>query len=134
MPAFGAQSRAILNTCDVRLRSVCDIVVVEYDIAILPLGGHRGRAEQERLFAEGKTKVQWPDSMHNFEPSMAVDCAPYPIDWDDARRFIYMAGLMLGTARSLGLKLRWGGNWDQDQVIIDDQNFNDLPHFEIVGI
>jgi len=40
---------------------------------------------------------------------------------------------VLGTARAHGLNLLWGGNWDADQVIIDDQNFNDLGHFEIIG-
>jgi hypothetical protein len=28
--------------------------------------------------------------------------------------------------------VRWGGNWDQDGVILADQSFNDLPHFELI--
>ena len=107
------------------------IVVVEYDISVT--SGYRSHEEQQRLFDEGKTKVKPGYSKHNQNPSLAVDIAPYPVDWENAKRFIYAAGLMLGTARSLGVTLRWGGNWDMDQVIIDDQNFDDLPHFEIVG-
>jgi len=30
-------------------------------------------------------------------------------------------------------KLRWGGDWDSDKVF-DDQNFDDLPHFELVSV
>ena len=27
--------------------------------------------------------------------------------------------------------IRWGGNWDSDGVIIRDQGFDDLVHFEL---
>jgi hypothetical protein len=29
------------------------------------------------------------------------------------------------------VKLRWGGDWDSDKDT-KDQNFNDLPHFELI--
>jgi peptidoglycan L-alanyl-D-glutamate endopeptidase CwlK len=29
--------------------------------------------------------------------------------------------------------IRWGGDWDSDDIF-DDQNFDDLPHFELVKI
>jgi peptidoglycan L-alanyl-D-glutamate endopeptidase CwlK len=31
----------------------------------------------------------------------------------------------------LGVKLRWGGNWDRDGEPVTDQDFQDLVHFEL---
>jgi len=64
-------------------------------------------------------------------PSLAVDVAPYPIDWNDRERFCYFAGYVKGIAKSLGTELRWGGDWDRDTQV-KDNNFDDLPHFELV--
>ena len=44
-------------------------------------------------------------------------------------RFYFFGGFVLGLAVSLGIKIRWGGDWDSDREILD-QNFDDLPHFE----
>lgn len=129
MATFGDRSKRILRTVDPRLVAVLSQVIKIYDFSVLC--GFRSEATQEELFAQGRTKVHFPDSKHNSSPSKAVDIAPYPIDWNDSKRFIYLAGLMVGTAHKQGLTLRWGGNWDMDDVIIDDQNFDDLPHFEI---
>lgn len=30
--------------------------------------------------------------------------------------------------------VRWGGNWDGDGIILDDQTFDDLPHVELLII
>ena len=42
-----------------------------------------------------------------------------------------LAGIMLSCAKHLGLELRWGGDWDSDSNTLD-QDFIDLPHFELV--
>ena len=93
--------------------------------------GHRDEVEQQRLFREGKSKLQYPKSKHNRMPSMAVDIAPYPIDWNDKERFILLAGIMIGVAHEHNIKLRWGGDWNGD-FDMKDQTFNDLAHFEIL--
>lgn len=100
--------------------------------------GHRTQADQDKAFAEGKSEKKWPDSKHNSQPSTAVDLAPLEfdsgkasIDWNDAKRFCYMAGLFCARASVHGIKIRWGGDWDMD-TILKDNGFNDLPHFEIV--
>lgn len=138
MPSFGAESRAVLDTVRPELVKTLEIVVIEFDITALE--GRRSWARQAELLRQNKTKVGPGESKHNPPEegdetwlSDAVDVAPYPIDWKDAKRFIYMAGLIIGVGRTLGHDIRWGGNWDEDQVIIDDQNFDDLPHFEYKG-
>ena len=132
MPSFSQRSKGRLATCVTPLQKVFEEVIKHWDCTILQ--GVRSKEEQNEYFRTGRSKVQWPNSKHNVlnpgDPSRAVDVAPYPIDWNDLKRFYYFAGFVKGIALSQGLKLRWGGDWDSD-TDIKDQNFNDLPHFEI---
>ena len=128
MPRFSPRSLERLNTCDPRLIELLTSVVVDFDCTIL--GGHRGESEQNRLYDEAKSKVRWPDSKHNASPSLAVDVAPYPIDWQDRERFIYFGGYVKGVAATLDIPIRWGGDWDGDNDL-RDQTFMDLVHFEL---
>lgn len=64
-------------------------------------------------------------------PCLAVDVVPYPVDWDDRERFAYFAGIVKGIAFSMGLEIRWGGDWDQDGKTLDEI-FSDMPHFELL--
>ena len=131
MPSFGKTSLARLNTCDVRIQALFEEVVKHFDCSILC--GHRTKEEQDALWGHDppRTKVSWPNSKHNSNPSLAVDVAPYPIDWGDYDRFYLFAGFVLGCAKMLGVELRWGGDWDSD-LEVDDNDFDDLPHFELV--
>ena len=129
MPSFGDKSLAKLDTCDRRLQEVCSLVIENYDFTILE--GHRSNERQDELFRQGKSKLQAGESKHNASPSLAVDIAPYPIDWNDTRRFYLLAGFMFQAAAELNIKLRWGGDWDGDWEH-KDQTFHDLPHFEVV--
>ena len=63
---------------------------------------------------------------------MAVDVAPYPIDWTNEKRFTLFAGIAIGIALGMGFVLRWGGDWDGDGNPRNNK-FNDLVHFELVG-
>jgi len=128
MPSFSQRSQDRLNTCDPRIVEVLEEVIKHWDCTILQ--GERTKEEQDEFFRTGRSKVQWPNSKHNSSPSKAVDVAPYPIDWNDTRRFDYFAGFVKGIAVSKGITLRWGGDWDSD-TDVKDQTFNDLPHFEI---
>ncbi len=129
MASFGKRSLANLNTCHKDLQRLFKEVVKEFDCSILQ--GHRGEKEQDKLFFEGKSKLEYPQSKHNKSPSEGVDAAPYPIDWNDKERFYYFSGYVLGVASRLGIKIRWGGDWDSDNNL-HDQTFFDLPHFELI--
>ena len=128
MPKFGKSSKARLATCDNRLQQVFNEVIKTVDCSILE--GHRSAERQDKLFEEGKTKVKYPNGRHNADPSRAVDVAPYPIDWDDRERFHLFAGFVLGIAKGMGINLRWGGDWNQN-FEVDDNQFDDFPHFEL---
>jgi peptidoglycan L-alanyl-D-glutamate endopeptidase CwlK len=73
----------------------------------------------------------FPDSTHNSYPSLGIDVVPYPIDWRDTARFCYFAGYVKGIAQNLGIKIRWGGDWDSDWQVKDNR-FNDLAHWELL--
>ena len=128
MPKFGRRSKEQLSTCHKDLQKVFNEVIKHVDCSVLE--GHRSKDRQNKLFDEGKTKVRYPDGRHNANPSNAVDVTPYPVDWNDRERQTLFAGFVIGTARSMGINLRWGGDWDQD-FEVKDNRFDDFPHFEI---
>ena len=110
------------------LKKVLNEVIKHVDCSVLE--GHRSAERQDKLFEEGRTKVKFPNGRHNANPSRAVDVVPYPIDWDDRERFHLFAGFVLGIAKSMGINLRWGGDWNQN-FEVDDNQFDDFRHFEI---
>ena len=128
MPKFGRKSREKLATCEKELQNLFNEVVRHFDCSVLV--GYRGRNEQDIAFESGHSKVKWPNGKHNKKPSFAVDVAPYPIDWDDRERFIYFGGFVKGCAFRMDIPLRWGGDWDSDNQL-SDNNFDDLVHFEL---
>ena len=128
MPRFGKRSKERLSTCHKDLQMVFNEVIRHVDCSVLE--GHRGEDRQNSLYEEGKTKVRYPNGRHNASPSNAVDITPYPVDWEDRERQTLFAGFVLGIARQMGIKLRWGGDWDMDFQVMDNR-FDDFPHFEI---
>lgn len=130
MPSFSQRSAERLATCDPRLRLVFAEVVEHFDCSILE--GHRSNERQAQMKAEGRSQLGPGESKHNHMPSLAVDVAPYPIDWNDRDRWMRFSGFVLGVARAHGIALRWGGDWDRDWDVADNR-FNDWPHFEIVA-
>lgn len=139
MPSFSKASLDKLDTCDPRIKMIFGEVVKYVDCTILC--GHRSKEEQDIAVAEKKSKTPWPNSKHNSTPSKAVDAAPYPVKWGeqgtpeqrrkDIARFYLFAGYVKSAADSMRIKIRWGGDWDSD-MDFNDQNFDDLPHFELV--
>ena len=128
MARFGKRSRRNLNTCDKRLQDLFNEVVKHFDCSVLV--GFRDRDGQNTAYASGHSTKKWPDSKHNSKPAIAVDVAPYPIDWDDRERFIYFGGFVKGCAYRMNIPLRWGGDWDSDTQLSDNK-FDDLVHFEV---
>jgi len=138
-------SLSLLDTCDERLQQVAIRTMSKQVIDFGISHGWRGEVLQNQLFDAGKSKKRWPDSKHNAvdvlgEPrSLAFDAYPYVrvngkggIPWTDARYWYFLAGVLLTTAEEVGVKLRWGGDWDGD-TDFSDQTFDDLGHFELVG-
>jgi len=137
MPRFGKTSRLHRSTLHPDLQQLVDEVVESFDITVLC--GHRNEKDQNEAYDNKKSKVKWPDSMHNQNPSLAVDIAPYPIRWPqkgtksyakDLGRFYMLAGYIRAKAEDMGIDIRGGHDWDGDFDIMD-QDFDDLVHWEL---
>ncbi|WP_320159395.1 MULTISPECIES: M15 family metallopeptidase [unclassified Acinetobacter] len=70
------------------------------------------------------SKVTWLNNplASNHVTGQAVDLVPYPVDWNDLKKFQVVANAMQAAAKDLGVKLSWGGNWKTSK---------DYPHFEL---
>ena len=144
MPSFGKESSQLLKTCHTDLQDLFKAVVKLVDCKVI--SGYRTTEEQQELYAQGRTKpgaiVTKTDgvtrrSKHQGlleEPgvSLAVDIIPYPVDWLDKERFYFFAGFTYAMAVHMGIKVRWGGDWDGD-LDLRDQSFYDLAHWEVVS-
>lgn len=132
MPSFGTRSESRLATLDSELVEVLRDAIKTYDFTIVC--GHRDEAAQNEAFATGASKKRWPESMHNWLPSKAVDVAPWSngIDWKDHLAFARLFGIIEECANRRGVRVRWGGDWDSDGES-NDQTFMDIGHLEIVS-
>lgn len=131
---FGKASLNRLDTVDKYLSLVMNAALNTEVMDISIVEGHREKEKQNEYFKAGKSKVEWPKGKHNKIPSCAVDAAPWvngKISWNKLHCCV-LAGVILACAAELGIKIRWGGNWDMDSEPITDQDFQDLVHFEIV--
>jgi len=135
MPEFSKSSLNKLNQAHPDLQLIFNEVVKTTDCTIIE--SYRDKDAQEKAFNEGKSKLHYPKGSHNSFPSKAVDVAPYPISWDDTKRFYVFWGVVktivaqLFTDGRITHKIRWGGDWNGNDNYMD-QAFNDLVHFEII--
>lgn len=134
MPTFSPASLAQLATCHPDLQKIAHEAIQILDFTVLE--GHRNKDAQDVAVAAGNSKTPWPESKHNASPSLAVDCAPYPIDWSGTQksleRFVFMHGIFFAIAKRLGITIRQGIDWNQNQDMRDEGSFRDYPHTELV--
>jgi peptidoglycan L-alanyl-D-glutamate endopeptidase CwlK len=127
---------AKLETCHPNIQKIVNKLTERWNICIIE--GHRGKEAQNKAFAEGKSKLKFPNGKHNSLPSMAIDMIPVElnkgkenIDWNDRSRICHFAGYVISVAEFLGTPIRWGGDWDKDTEL-KDNSFDDLVHFELI--
>ena len=131
MNTWGNKSLQVRATLDVRLQAMVDELLDHMDVSLIY--GYRDRESQNGLFENGVSQLRYPDSMHNHNPSLAVDIQPYPYpnNENDLRAALgYMAGLCWMIALKHGFKIRWGGDWNRNGSVTDN-GFDDLFHIEI---
>ena len=128
MPKFSQTSLSRLDTCNPKLSEIAKEAIEYYDFKVLC--GHRVKVEQDKLCADGFSTKKWPNSRHNSWPSKAFDLAPWPIDWEDEKRFFQLAVVILFIARKRKVRLRWGGAWKGYPNRKGE--LNDLGHFELL--
>lgn len=124
---YGKTSMSRLVTCDTRIQGIFQEVAMYVDTSIIC--GHRNEEDQHTAFVTGRSKVDWPNSKHNSDPSIAIDAALHPVNWNMHGRQRWFAGLVCGIAFSMNHPLIWGGDWDNDPNT--PNGFEDLWHFEL---
>ena len=142
MYKFGKTSKEKLSSCHEDLQLIMSEVIKITNVDFGIAEGHRSIEKQKQYFKEGKSKIDGVNKKgkHNYNPSLAVDIYPYfdnGAKWDN-EHLSYLSGIihavseMLFADGKISHKVRWGGNWDMDGVILIDQSFDDRPHFELV--
>lgn len=129
---LGSRSLERLNTVNPTLRAVVlkAFETMPFDITVIE--GVRTTERQRQLVASGDSKTM--NSKHLARPdgkADAVDLAPYPVDWNNKTRFNVMAEHVQAAACSLGVRIRWGGDWNMNGEW-KDERFYDGPHFELI--
>lgn len=138
MPKLGSQSLKSLQGQHPNLIKVMTEAIKDCPVDFTITDGGRTVAMQQALYAKGRTKpggiVTNADGIKNKSNHQAksdgyyhaVDLYPYvngKIDFNDkGNRLPVIAAHIMATARCLGIKINWGGNF---------KSIMDKPHFEL---
>jgi peptidoglycan L-alanyl-D-glutamate endopeptidase CwlK len=139
MRTFSKRSLKALEGVHPKLVSVITAALHSSPVDFMVLEGVRTPERQKQLYAQGRTApgqvVTWTlNSRHFKNPAtgygMAVDLLPEPYDWKDPDQFDKMAIAVLHEAMAQGVRVRWGGDWDEDGNFREAKE-TDSPHFEL---
>jgi peptidoglycan L-alanyl-D-glutamate endopeptidase CwlK len=156
--SLGNRSKIQFDTLHTDLQTVIDWVLKYCLVDFTLTEGYRPVERQHELyksgreFIDGRWKLTKPKlkktnidgyaivGKHNHNPSLAVDFCVYVPDkpeliWDIPHltyiaASLVMAGDFLFLQGVITHKVRWGGNWDKDGDLADN-NFYDRPHVEL---
>ena len=151
--ALSSTSEKRLYTCHEELVTIAETSLsrslVDFGIA----QGERSKEQQLKYFKDDKSTLDprndadLAKAKHIVSPehgrlmSHAMDIYAWvdgSINWD-RKYYMYLAGIIQSVSLELyknGIHkymVRWGGNWDSDGIISDDQTFDDLVHFELAN-
>ncbi len=132
----------LLNQCVPDLKMLFKSVEKQFaEVEILP-STIRTIEQQTEFVKNGTSKTI--NSKHLITPehplSRAVDAsfAPmkWPVEgtadyWKNWARLYYFAGVVMAEANTLGVMIRFGGDWNGN-FNLKDENFFDGVHFEII--
>lgn len=120
MYKFSKKSADILKRADTLLQRVANEAIKEIDFSVIC--SVRSKSEQMRAYNAGKSRAKWGQSPHNYEPSLAIDIVPYPLDWNDLVAFERLGTVFLKVAAKQGVSLEWGKYFS---------GLVDYPHFQL---
>lgn len=115
MYKFSESSQEKLNSCHPFLQEICNELIKETDFTVLC--GYRGKQEQNDAFAKGASKLKYPKSKHNSSPSLAIDIAPYPVNWNNHVAFKDLAIKFKHIAELKSINVTWGGDWKMQDLV-----------------
>ena len=120
---------------DVKLVRLVELAIkrTPIDFGIAYMGGYRTDEEQNHLFNSGYSQKDGYLKISKHQTGEAVDLIVFVGNEvvDDERMLWQVAGVVISCASELGINIRWGGNWANDNDPRDN-NFRDLFHFELI--
>lgn len=134
---FGKRSLDNLEEVENALAAVAKLALSYSEVDFTVTDGSRTQAEQDELYAQGRTKpgpkVTWTRNSRHIDPDghgplegRAIDVAPYvdgKVVWGPAALFQKIADAFFRAAKELGVEIEWGGHWDPKNI--------DMPHFQL---
>jgi len=133
---FSITSKNRLATVNQKLQDIFNISIrrTPVDFGIAFMGGLRTEDEQHELFVSGKSLKDGYRNKSKHQLGDAVDFIPHVNGQYsfDMRYYLIIIGVIFSCANELDIKIRSGANWDRDETWIDDQNFKDFPHIELI--
>ena len=133
---LGTTSMLRLKEVKPILRKVVERAIQISTVDFLVSEGKRTLKRQTELYAQGRTspgkKVTWTMNSKHLTGD-AVDLVPFvdgKADWNDLKKFDEVYKAMMAAAEELGVKLRYGGDWDGDGIL-REKGETDSPHFEL---
>lgn len=132
MYKFSQKSLKYLNECDNRLIQIANEAIKRIDFSVID-----GARTEEEAKANQVKGTSWTNkSKHCRKPeSYAFDFIPYPFrSWDDLEGFEKVAKVLKEEAEKLGIKVRWGGDWNMNGKYDDEivRGSYDGGHFELM--
>ena len=130
---LGAKSMSRLDGVDIRMVAVVKRAIQLSEVDFSVLEGLRSKSRQAELYAQGRTApgkiVTWTMTSKHVVGT-AVDLVPYPLDWNDLKKFDAIAKAMFAAAKELNVNIRWGADWNQNGKV-REKGETDSPHFEL---
>lgn len=132
MPKFSQRSLKHLNECDDRLIKIANATIKRIDFTVID----GARTEEEAKANQAKGTSWTNKSKHCRKPkSYAFDFIPYPFKgWNNLEEFEKVAKVLKEEALKLGIKVRWGGDWNMNGKYDDEiaRGSYDGGHFELM--
>ena len=143
--SFGEASQARLKGLHPDLVRVLEQAIAHSTLDFTIIEGVRSAQRQMELYAQGRTKpgpiVTWLKVSNHMAKAdgygYAVDLYPYPVSLVLGAKpksyeplFDELAQVMFAAAKACGVKLRWGADWDMDNMP-RERGETDNPHFEL---
>jgi peptidoglycan L-alanyl-D-glutamate endopeptidase CwlK len=138
---LGKQSKENLKGVDPYLIAVVVNAIRISSVDFTVREGLRSIERQKQLYAQGRTVlgniVTWTLKSKHIDGE-AVDLYPFvdgKVLVDDSietkKKFVLIRNAMFNSATLIGVKIRWGRDWDSDGNY-EEKGEYDGPHFELV--
>ena len=109
-----------LTRVDPDLVKLVKLLGLEMDVLVVC--GYRGKTDQMQAFKDRKSKLIWPKSDHNKDPSLAVDLIPLDehgaAAWSDFKLICAMRAKLQKLAGKSNIQLKPEITWDMGHVSI----------------